>query len=677
MPVKISLKNFGDETIQTPEKQAAGQIAECFKLEFETDFKAAQGELLILSNLTLIGQEVKDIDLLIIGFLENFKLKIETKTKDSNGVITEVSNNLVEVKTFCYVIEIKDHTAERIKTDGPILSVKYKDHWHDATSQSEKQKYSLKNYLTDNLGVSPYICNFLWLRNISDEEYISLFDNTSTNIFANQFSFRNLIEKSTLQQIPYKPTSIDNCVINNISNQNKDSFDKSKVLAVFDLFEQTKQACGSITRQKLELLTKNVLENQIYIQNIGTKLTVLSGRAGTGKTVRLLQVATELTKLNENRCLILTYNHALVSDIRRVLAFAGIPDGFSTHSVQISTLHSYFIKLLTSFGVIQGGIESNNNFFEVYNQKIKEMLEYLNQGVIEQKDINDLMKKENDAVAWDYILIDEAQDWSENEKQILFKIYGIEHVIVADGVDQFIRNGNKQNWMKGLKVNVDYYHKSETKGLRQKFNIVNFVNAYASNSGLNWSVQPNSTFVGGKIIITTLPYSTEIHRRLFDDCISNGNAAYDMLFLTPPQLVKKNEDGKQYFSKIEVFKQNGIYLFDGTNTNLREKYPININECRLFQYDSCRGLEGWTVVCLHFDELIKYKLETWVDSTEEQMALETPEARKKRCVNLWSLMPLTRAIDTLVITLKDKNSDTATMLKKLAIKNEDIIEWLD
>jgi hypothetical protein len=675
MSVKITLKNYGDATVSTPEQQSAQQLADIFRSEFENFNKSASGEILILSNLTLIGQEVKDIDLLIVGYLENFKLSLNSKSKDNKGVIQSTQNIEVEVKTFCYVIELKDHPIDRIKTEGGNSLVEYRGHWHDATNQSEKQKFSLLNYFNDNLGVSPYICNFIWFRNITNSEYITLYNDRETNVFSSEFTFRNLIQKSTFQSIPYKPEKANYSTINNISNQNRELLDKSKVLDVFDLFEQTKKACGTLTRQKVELLTKAILEEQKEIPSIGEKLTVLAGRAGTGKTVRLLQVATNFAKSYSNRCLILTFNHALVSDIRRVLAFAGMPDGIDNYTVQISTLHAYFIKILNGFGIIQGGID-NNSFETIFNEKTKELVEYLNQDILNNADVQALIKNEYDVLAWDYILIDEAQDWSENEKDILFAIYGREKIIVADGVDQFIRSGKKQDWARGLKQNTDFYKKTETTGLRQKFNLVNFVNHYSEKAGLSWKVTPNNRFVGGKIIITTNTYSTLFHKRLFDDCISNGNAAYDMLFLVPPQLIEETKAGKT-FSKIDIFKNNGILLFDGTNANFRNKYPINLNECRLFQYDSCRGLEGWTVVCLQFDELINYKLNTWEEPIEDSIALESLEDRKRRYVNLWSLMPLTRAIDTLVITIKNKESMTAKMLKELSNDYSDTIEWID
>ena len=78
-------------------------------------------------------------------------------------------------------------------------------------------------------------------------------------------------------------------------------------------------------------------------------------------------------------------------------------------------------------------------------------------------------------------------------------------------------------------------------------------------------------------------------------------------------------------------------------------------------------------MCADFDELIKYKLNTY-KSSDDELGFD-PEIAKKRNVFLWSLMPLTRPIDTLIITLSDAESEVGKMLKTLADKYPDFIEW--
>ena len=264
-------------------------------------------------------------------------------------------------------------------------------------------------------------------------------------------------------------------------------------------------------------------------------------------------------------------------------------------------------------------------------------------------------------------------------------IFGKEKHIVADGIDQLIRTQQKCNWTEGLKPNIDFKKTFEKKGLRQKTNLVSFVNEYAKRLGINWELQPKEELIGGKIVITTKDYSKELHSELFDLCIKNGNSAYEMLFLVPPALVGKNKvqdkNGKvsvqRSFKLLNDFDKQGIKFWDGTSTELRTQYAVDLDQHRVLQYESCRGLEGWTVVCLWFDEFINYKTQTFGVEDNNELALETIDEKRNRFVYLWSLIPLTRAIDTVVITLKNKDSHTSKLLFELHKNNPDIIQWID
>ena len=93
-----------------------------------------------------------------------------------------------------------------------------------------------------------------------------------------------------------------------------------------------------VSRSKLEKITKAaILKDQLYAQAIGEKLVVIRGRAGTGKTVKLLHIAHDLCVNQQKRCLILTYNKALVSDIRRLIALAGIGDDITEPTMDVRT----------------------------------------------------------------------------------------------------------------------------------------------------------------------------------------------------------------------------------------------------------------------------------------------------------------------------------------------------
>ena len=620
MSVKINIKGDKD----TNEYKDALVLKQIFEAEFSKS--DTSGEILIISGATLFGQEVKDVDLIVLGNFEKYSCKIKTKAETGsyeNKQELELKERLVFVNSFCFVIETKRHRAEDIQLNGIQLLVKYNDKLHDVTTQSEKQKYSLSSFIKDRLNFSPYVCNFIWFRNINWESIKQLLGNnehalTKHNYLPNTFNLPFLFQLACVQAIPYNPTDKDGkpkgyssfkCLKRN------QSFDINEMSSTFELFNKVKQGAGQLTRKKIEQITSKLLDNQQYAQAIGEKFIIISGRAGTGKTIKLLRIACDLAVTKGARCLILTYNHALVSDIKRTLALAEIPDGVDTYTVNITTLHKFFFELLIGFGIAKNAINPEADvkyipdYLEKYNKYLKELYDYIDAGLIQDKEIQDLMRSRHETVAWDYILIDESQDWGEFEKSIIFRMFGKEKVIIADGVDQLVRTQKKCNWISGLKPDIDFKKTNEKKGLRQEVNLVSFINSYAKQLGIIWELEPKQELIGGKIIISLKDYSKELHDKEIKRCKDFGNSEYEMMFLVPPNLVSvaHGEKGEtRSFKLTNEFKQMGINIWDSTSKDIRSQYVVDLTQHRLLQYESCRGLEGWTVVCLHLDEFIKY-----------------------------------------------------------------------
>jgi hypothetical protein len=92
-----------------------------------------------------------------------------------------------------------------------------------------------------------------------------------------------------------------------------------------------------------------------------------------------------------------------------------------------------------------------------------------------------------------------------------------------------------------------------------------------------------------------------------------------------------------------------------------------------------RGLEGWTVVCLWMDDFIRYKIDTYDPLSEQQpsLGLFGPDEAKKDYAYQWSMIPFTRAIDTLVVTLRNLNSEYARILKSVYKGCQDFVEWIE
>lgn len=653
MSIKVNILTHSVSD-DSPEYEAAEELKAMLEESF-TKSPNAKGQVNIGYSLTLSGQKVRDIDLLLYGELEDYTLKsFHQSAKDSN-------KRDVSVESFCYVIELKDHPAEKVKTVNTHLLVNYKGSWKDVSDQSEAQKYSFMNYFYRTCDYKPFVCNLIWFRQVAAADLKKLkIEGNTFNALPAEFSFADLIR----------------C---NIEQQNEDKFkpygggmyhinvcDEGCFLNDMQELLKERHVVSGLTRRKLECLTQQSIDTSLINGSAFDKLTIFSGRAGVGKTFYLLQTALHLANKQGSRCLLLTYNHALVSDIRRLLHYIGVPDKVDSYTVQIQPLHDFFIQLMK---MLTGDYPVDfTDYLKKYRHGLKKLNEYVTES-LSADDVNFLKEEEETAIDWDYILVDEAQDWSDAEKNILFKIYGPEHIIVADGIDQFIRSGQKQHWERNVTVNAI----SKNVGMRQKSNLTRFVNAFAKAAGLNWEVKVNKKLLGGKVRIIR-EYNEKEHVALVQNCKANDCENYDILFLVPPRLVTK-EDGKSHFSGFEAYRQKGIDIFDGTNYELREQYSTNVKECRLYQYDSCRGLEGWCTVCLEFDELIQYKKNIYYDNEKASLALESPEERRQRFVYLWSLMPLTRPMDTLVITLKDPDSEVGQILHEIADKYSDFVDW--
>ena len=278
-------------------------------------------------------------------------------------------------------------------------------------------------------------------------------------------------------------------------------------------------------------------------------------------------------------------------------------------------------------------------------------------------------------MSWSYILIDEGQDWDDREKAIIMKFYKDDHLIVADGIDQMVRGIIPQNWLADL--NKEQFSKIDNEiCLRQKQSLTTFSNELASRLGLKWKVKKNAQGLKGGEIIVLPDNQLENHiQRVVKQCQNAGNELYDFMILVPPSLVNKDKNGQSQYSDVEKLKNMGYDVFDGTNDSIRCSYG-SVNQIRVYQYDSCRGLEGWTVVCRNFDEFIDYKYNDYIVNkrdVEDPLVLDTFEDRQKLFVKRWIMMAITRPIDTLLITVKDPRSKIANLFRGIAADYNDSI----
>lgn len=627
----------------------------------------AIGQITLHANATVFGQEVKDIDILMIGSLQNYSEVLRFTQEGVEGF----TEDKVRIQTFCTAIELKRHDVSSIFVEGTEFYVRYRERSHSVTSQSNKQKTAVFNFFHQTIQSSPYVTNLIWFTEITGKDVRTLTEfmggTMLSNVFGGNVTAREIMQLLVYQRPP-KRYEYGGRVSNSFDSSNGIPFDRFDLIV--QQFLKAKQSMGELTRKRIEQITRASVSESISSPD-ENKMMIYRGRAGTGKTVGLIQTAIRLVDDMDARVLILTYNKALVADIRRLFTLANLPDMFQDSCVSINTMHAFFLRLISKS--LYDGKLSGDSFLEDTDRYLSEMLEYLSAGESSTAVLKELLGKDY-YLDWDYCLVDEAQDWSEHERDLLLAIFGPNHIIVADGGQQYVRGLDSCDW----NVVAERKPVKLKRCLRQKSNIVQFINHYLNLIGSSeQKITASDKLPGGKVIVWMTPGGElKMLSEEMDALKKAGNIPYDMLVLTPHWLVRKSgEDSVVYnFALKEQFEKRGIMVWDGTNEDVRSNYAGIGDEIRVLQYESARGLEAWTVVCLYLDVFIQEILSVYDPTTSSSsLLLESEEDRKKKYLLNWILIPWTRAIDTLVITIKDPSSEIAKYLKELAREQSDYI----
>lgn len=562
----------------------------------------------------LTGTGVHDLDILVMGYLEDYMVDEIAGFQD------------IEIKSFCATIEVKSHGADGIYRDGTNLMVKYPGGDKNVTTQSNQQNESLKRFLKAAMQLNekriPFVSNIIWLLGIDQHDFEQSVCMPNSNIITATSNLTDLFRVIGLRQ--------------NLKNQGSvdafRSFNKSEIESIAYLFYAKSQGADTMSLRRINLLSQK--PNQITeLENPTKRVVVLSGHAGTGKTIMLLRAASMLSQKGK-RCLFLTYNTALISDLKHTISF--MPNDMS--GVKFDSMHSFMISIL-----YRNRLWANNN--DIESDFIPAMYSFYR--------AKENMKINAD---YDYVFVDEAQDWEKPIPDALKYIFRDGHIVIADGVDQFMRSSEHTNWGQP-------YIPTLRKCLRQRVNLTIFAKLFAAKMGVYWDVEPNYDMPEGRVLIYS-QYDAEIHNALLQNAYGHGCKEYDLMLLAPNSMVN---GGK--FASMDVYQKLGIPLFDGIDKTNRDKIYDQQNadnrESRVYTYESCRGLEAWTTVCLRFHELFTTSHPHDYHEIEYSMA-------RTYMLTLWSLIPLTRAIDTLVL-VADPSTPIGKVLRELAEENPDFI----
>ena len=256
-------------------------------------------------------------------------------------------------------------------------------------------------------------------------------------------------------------------------------------------------------------------------------------------------------------------------------------------------------------------------------------------------------------------LIDEAQDWSDAERDFLRALYGHRRLVLGDGQEQLIQRQQSCDWNAGVpaaerrrlphgRLAADA---PQRRDLREQLRP-------SHDASQTWNITPREELPGGRILIVTGDVETPAFARaLVAAAAVNKADPVDCLVWSLPAVSKKTKSAASTPASASPRKKPACQVWDGTDSAIRGTAPDRTDRIRIVQYDSCRGLEGWITVALHLDELYLQRTK-YPNLNPADPPIDAAVVAKR-----WLLIPLTRAVHTLIVTLRDPDSVVAGYLR--------------
>ena len=396
-----------------------------------------RASLTIVAGVKCHGQKRRDLDLVLLAsFQEPVRFTPFLDISWGRGAVFRPKEAFLD--SLCVVIEVKEQDATGVRFVGAgRVDVRYFEAgvevWSSASDQSEEQKYSLKNYLEHNGIAAPHISNLIWLKGLLNKDLPSrphnmLGGNSTWELFVNVLFQLDRTRRPDVGWL--------------LAARREGSGNSFR--SVSDLLTRTLQPTG-LDRIRMDRITRAAVR-QDWLDILGDKQLILRGRGGCGKTILLLQLAWRLFETQNRRVLVLTYNRVLAADLRRMLTMLGVPDDVGTRHIQVQTVYSFFYAVLRGVGFVSG---EEDDFLDRYEGIKDEALAMLRTGALTKQDVEKLITQRTQTFHWDHVFIDEAQDWPENERDLLRHVFPSGKFVIADGVDQLVR-GTECDWQMGL-----------------------------------------------------------------------------------------------------------------------------------------------------------------------------------------------------------------------------------
>lgn len=601
---------------------------------------------------------------------EHKELRYEVDKKEKT---TLPSNHMVFLNTLIFSIEIKSHDTDGIVVEGPDIYVKYPDKMECPTAKLKEQANTVRKLLIRQFGFPKKftrVISMIYFPSIAKNQFREISSRepgiTNCTLFGN--TTRNELFKKAVMSEGVRGDSTKRYSEIGLS---KFSLYQKEISERFRKYYRGLKP-SHIEQEKLEILSRKYVEDRKkWVNTLGDRPIAFTGRAGTGKTLRLLSTCVDLVNDHMEPVLFLTFNAALATDLRRLMQLQRISSGTQ---IAVKTIDEFLFEIARRMDLYD---EWSDFTKDMLDTNLYEMIrDCVNEG------LNDEGKKkkidEDFLRNFNYIAIDEAQDWFDNEREIILKLFDPKRVLLAAGTDQCLRAPRLANWTGDVRRrDSEIYTVPGKVALRQFSNLSLFCNSLSEKMQLEWAVKKNEELLGGDIYLYH-KLDGEVMKVLLSEW-QTGTKGYepiDYMMLGSASADKKI---------LTILKDENISYWNAIDKTDRKRMP-SIDEIRCVSIEACRGLEAWATLITDLDTWFEFCLRKGKPSLSfrEDISFEEKEFlnRKQyksgdyRFLPTWFLIPLTRAKGRMLIEMP-RNQEICDFLQDLHDDHHEFIHMIN
>lgn len=514
----------------------------------------------VVCSLALPGREID----LVLLYHDSRKRELQLKTPKG-----------VPIHSFVLVVEVKQHSSDLIRFEGTRVQVRYGRLWSDATDQCDAQTWALKRYQKatykgKHRRQSTFVQRAIWLARAHCSAFNGVPAESSVPVHFYDLNWDRLVDGFEVN----KRFNAVQTLVDHFDHPTHHSIETLRA----HLTHQVSPRRLDLRRINAVTQTRFDADKTAYIKNLGNGLLLLRGRGGIGKTFALIQIALHLARQGK-RTVILTYNHGLIADITRALRFIGEKD---------STLEPLPI-LKTRYAFSQDVFK--RTFGSDAEAEVKTIADISER---EARRLSGLMHfKEPIEHEFDFVLVDEGQDWDDQQRDLMFGLVGPENVVVADGVNQFVG----QDRCKWDQANIPINRRHSLRASRRtKAATCQTIAEIARGLGLtDWDIEPDPDAHGGRFTVLVDSDARRAVKRGLevleaDQRDDTALKAVDNLICLPSSKMARGVNYAALFDNaIEAEARDSWRGFEEDD---RRIYPLRDGQLRAVQYHSCRGMEG-------------------------------------------------------------------------------------